>query len=249
MNPALFPVNCLFFLAAVDFHSPALWAVVLAWIMSVCVHEFAHGIVAYMGGDHTIRERGGLTLNPLQYIDPVFSVLLPIFFLLSGGIPLPGGVTHIRTDLLRSKGWCTAVALAGPASNLLLFFLFALPFHPRINWLHQSMFADEWNSLQLFLGTMVFLQFLAVIVNVIPIPPLDGFNAIQPYFDSETQAKFNHPQVGYIGLAVLYFVIFRSQSVVQGIYDLQVRMLLHLGFNDSTLEALRQAFNKVMRGG
>ena len=79
-------------LATIDFQSTLTWAVFIAWIMSVVLHELAHGIVAYLGGDYTIRERGGLTLNPIQYIDPVMSLLLPAVFLLMGGIPLPGGV-------------------------------------------------------------------------------------------------------------------------------------------------------------
>jgi Zn-dependent protease len=246
MNLSQFPVNCSFFLATVDFHSPALWAVVLAWIMSVCVHELAHGVVAYLGGDHTIRERGGLTLNPLQYIDPVFSIALPIFFLLSGGIPLPGGVTHIRTDLLRSRGWCTAVALAGPASNFVMFLLFALPFHPRLGWMHPPMFVQSWTTLQLFMGAMVVLQFVAVIINIVPIPPLDGFNAIRPYFDLQTQEKFNQPQVNYIGIAVLFFVILKSHSFIQGMYDLEDHTLAHLGFDQWTIGSIGNAFNKVM---
>src|SRR5919112_1201427 len=90
-------------LAAVDYESPLFWAVFLAWILSVVLHEFAHGVVAYWGGDYTIRERGGLTLNPLQYVEPVMSIILPIIFLFMGGVPLPGGVTYIRMDLLRSK--------------------------------------------------------------------------------------------------------------------------------------------------
>src|SRR3954465_3801689 len=101
-------------LAAVDFANPLLWAVFIGWILSVVLHEFAHGVVAYWGGDYTIRERGGLTLNPLQYVDPVGSLLLPIVFLILGGIPLPGGVTYVRTDLLRSRAWSAMMSLAGP---------------------------------------------------------------------------------------------------------------------------------------
>src|SRR5687768_11485576 len=82
---------CCRMLAAVNWESPLFWAVMVGWIMSVILHEFAHGVVAYLGGDYTIRERGGLSLNPLVYIDPVGSLLLPAVFLLLGGIPLPGG--------------------------------------------------------------------------------------------------------------------------------------------------------------
>src|SRR3954451_7457903 len=92
-------------LAAVDFATPLLCAVFIGWVMSVTLHEFAHGVVAYWGGDYTIRERGGLTLNPIQYVDPLMSIVLPVVFLLMGGIPLPGGATYVRRDLLRSRGW------------------------------------------------------------------------------------------------------------------------------------------------
>ena len=77
-------------LAVVDFQSSLTWAIIIAWVMSVVLHELGHGIVAYLGGDYTIRERGGLTLNPLQYIDPVFSLLIPALILIVGGVPLPG---------------------------------------------------------------------------------------------------------------------------------------------------------------
>src|SRR5437660_3648866 len=96
-------------------------AVLVGWIISVILHEFAHGIVAYWGGDYTIRERGGLTLNPLRYVDQLVSLALPALFLLMGGVPLPGGVTYIRRDLLRSRLWSSAVSAAGPVMNLLLF--------------------------------------------------------------------------------------------------------------------------------
>ena len=223
-----------------------LWAVVLGWIVSVVLHELAHGVVAYLGGDYTIRQRGGLTLNPFQYMDPVFSIAVPIFFLLSGGIPLPGGVTYIRHDLLRSKGWSTAVSLAGPATNFLLFLLFALPFHPALGWLHQSAYVEEWTSFQLFMATMVVLQFIVVIINLIPIPPLDGFGAIRPWFDRATQEKFNNPQVRWIGIAVLYFVVLRSPTIVQGMYNLEDKMLLRMGFDVDTIDAIGSAFNKVL---
>ena len=88
---------------------------------AVILHEFAHGIVAYWGGDYTIKERGGLTLNPLQYIHPVFSIVVPVLILIVGGVPLPGGATYIRRDLLKGDLWDTAVSLAGPAMDLLVF--------------------------------------------------------------------------------------------------------------------------------
>ena len=90
-------------LAVVDFSNNLLWAVFIAWIMSVVLHELGHGIVGYLAGDYTIRERGGLTLNPIQYIDPIFSLLIPAIIFLVGGVPLPGGVTYVRMDLIPKR--------------------------------------------------------------------------------------------------------------------------------------------------
>src|SRR5574340_360663 len=94
--------------------------VLLGWVFSLCLHEFSHAAVAYLGGDTTVREKGYLTFNPLKYTHPVFSILLPLVFLALGGIGLPGGAVYIETWRLRSRGWKTAVSLAGPASNLVL---------------------------------------------------------------------------------------------------------------------------------
>src|SRR4029077_11982516 len=89
--------------------------VVILWIFSVCLHEFAHAWVAYRGGDYTVRDKGYLDFNPLRYVHPVTSILLPVLFLVIGGIGLPGGAVYINTSLLRSAKWETAVSLAGPA--------------------------------------------------------------------------------------------------------------------------------------
>ena len=62
------------------------------WMISLCLHEFGHAIVAYFGGDTSVKDKGYLTLNPLNYTDPGLSLLLPMIFLVMGGIALPGGV-------------------------------------------------------------------------------------------------------------------------------------------------------------
>ena len=94
--------------------------VLVGWVFSLCLHEFSHALVAYYGGDTTVREKGYLTFNPLKYTHPVYSLLLPLLFLVLGGIGLPGGAVYIETWRLRSRGWISAVSLAGPTANLLL---------------------------------------------------------------------------------------------------------------------------------
>src|SRR5438045_3163598 len=152
-------------LAVTNFSSPLFWAIMIGWILSVTLHELGHGVVGYLGGDYTIRERGGLTLNPLQYIDPLNSLLFPAIALLLGGIPLPGGVTFIRRDLLRSRAWSSLVALAGPAVNFVLFLLCALPFHPKVGWIQPELDLSAVTTAQQFLGAMAKLQLLTMFLN------------------------------------------------------------------------------------
>src|SRR4051794_28360008 len=158
-------------LGITDFNEPALWAVIIGWVMAVTLHEFAHGLVASWGGDYTIRERGGLTLNPLQYVDPMMSLVLPVVFLLMGGIPLPGGATFVRRDLIRSPFWNSAVSAAGPLMNLILFALLAIPLLPAVGWIDPR--AAEWTTTQKFVGASCFLQLMSVFLNLFPVPPLD----------------------------------------------------------------------------
>src|SRR6266516_848028 len=97
--------------------------VTVLWVFSVCLHEFGHAWVAYHGGDFTVQAKGYLSMNPLRYTHPVYSILMPVAFVMLGGIGLPGGAVYIDRSLLRSRAWATAVSLAGPAMNLILILL------------------------------------------------------------------------------------------------------------------------------
>jgi Zn-dependent protease len=182
-------------LARVEFNDPALWAVLIGWVMSVTLHELAHGIVGYWGGDYTIRERGGLTLNPLQYVDPFTSILLPAIFLLMGGVPLPGGATYIRRDLLKNRGWDSAVSAAGPIMNLILFALLAIPLMPHAGWIDPTKSPPDWTTAQKFVAAMCFLQLLSVFLNLVPVPPLDGFGIIAPHLKPDLRERLSTPPV------------------------------------------------------
>jgi Zn-dependent protease len=234
-------------LSAVDFGSPLTWAILIGWIMTVVLHEFAHGIVAYFGGDYTIRERGGLTLNPIQYIDPIGSILLPAVFLMLGGIPLPGGATYIRRDLLRGSSWDAAVSAAGPAMNLLLFLLLSLPFHPAIDWITVDPSKPEtWTLSQMFLATMAQLQLIACVINLIPIPPLDGFQIVGAYMDQETRYKLMTPPNSTIAFVMFFLVVTQTPGLYQWIYNLSDRIYEGLGFDERFLIFVARAFNQTL---
>jgi len=206
-------------LAMIDFNEPALWAVIIGWVMSVTLHEFAHGVVAYWGGDHTIRERGGLTLNPLQYVDPMMSIVLPIIFLLMGGIPLPGGATYVRRDLLRSRFWDSAVSAAGPLMNLLLFSLLAYFLSPGFGWITARHLSD-WTTAQRFVGASCCLQLLSVILNLIPVPPLDGFGIIAPHLPADVREKLSTPPLSSTLFFAYFMLLWLAPGFLQAIFNL-----------------------------
>jgi len=235
-------------LAAADFNSPITWAILIGWIMSVVLHEWAHGFVAYLGGDYTIKERGGLSLNPLQYVDPIMSLLLPAIFLMMGGIPLPGGVTYIRNDLLRSRGWQSAVSLAGPMMNFILFVLLALPFHPKLGLIDPTMSVGEYKTWQIFLGAMAQLQIIAMMLNLVPLPPLDGFGVIAPYMDEETRIKVTTPPLPMFALIVMFLVLSNAQPVRDAMFHMKNRIMGLLGFDDWAIDMIRQCFNIAIAG-
>ncbi len=91
-----------------DFAADARIAVFLfvtsAWIVSLCLHEYAHARTALHSGDISIGAKGYLTLNPLKYTHALLSIVLPVIFVIMGGIGLPGGAVFIERSRIRAAG-------------------------------------------------------------------------------------------------------------------------------------------------
>lgn len=152
--------------------------VIAGWLVSLCLHEFGHAVTAWRFGDHDVAVRGYLTLDPRRYSNPGLSLGLPMLFIALGGIGLPGAAVYVRTSFM-TAAQRTLVSLAGPAANLVLAVLllastrlFYDPAHPVL-----------WAGVA-FLG---FLQVTAVLLNLLPIPGLDGYGALEPHLSPETQ--------------------------------------------------------------
>jgi Zn-dependent protease len=148
--------------------------VMLGWVLSVMAHEFSHAAVAYLGGDVTVARKGYLSFDPRRYGDVGVSLVLPLLALALGGIALPGGAVYLRNDLMRSRAWRAAAALAGPAATLAVLILLA-----SVLGLWQA--AGAQSPLFSALSLLAFLQAMALILNILPIPGLDGFGAIRPF--------------------------------------------------------------------
>jgi Zn-dependent protease len=122
--------------------------VLAGWLISLCLHEFGHAIAAYGGGDHSVRDKGYLTLDPLRYTDLQFSILWPLVFLAMGGIGLPGGAVYVNMWALRSP-------------------------------VHRAMVSAA--ALYAVLAFLAFLQLTALVLNLLPIPGLDGWGIVEPW--------------------------------------------------------------------
>jgi len=193
--------------------------VTAGWITSVCVHEFGHAFVAYIGGDRSVRASGYLDLNPLRYANVLLSLVMPVAFLLLGGIGLPGGAVYIDRGALRSRAWDSAVSVAGPAGTLVCGLIVASPFLVPGNagWLNQTN-AGFFGALA-FLG---FIEVIALVLNLLPVPGLDGYGIIRPWLPYTLQGLAN--QYGQLGIlavfAVLWFVAPVSHAFFQAVLQI-----------------------------
>lgn len=161
--------------------------VVAGWLVSLCLHEFAHAATAYWGGDRSVRGKGYLTLDPRHYAEPGLSLVLPVLFVLMGGIGLPGGAVWINRASLRTTRIESAVSLAGPATNV-VFAVACLAAVPGVAVATAATTPDRipFYSALAFLG---FLQITAAVLNLLPVPGLDGYGAIEPHLSWELRAK------------------------------------------------------------
>ena len=143
----------------------------LALVISISIHEFSHAWSAYQLGDPTARNLGRMSLNPIVHFDPIGALML-VFMAFSGygigwGKPVPVNPYRLRTNPRIGMG---LTAAAGPFSNLVLATVVAIPL--RLAWPIPGLLAT-------FLWTLVLTNVSLAVFNLLPLPPLDGFNVVQ----------------------------------------------------------------------
>ena len=148
----------------------AIWA--LPVIFAITLHEAAHGYVARYFGDSTAYMLGRVSLNPLRHIDPIGTILVPFISLVIGGIlfgwakPVPVNFSALR----RPKQDMLWVAAAGPAANLLMIVIWAL-----LGKLGALLAGSTYAvALALMSEAGIFINAILMVLNLVPLPPLDG---------------------------------------------------------------------------
>ncbi len=175
--------------------------VLVGWVLAVSLHEFGHALVAYWAGDTSVVHQGYLTLNPLKYTHPLMSIVFPIFFLLLGAIPLPGGAVYINRAAIRKPWMQSAVSAAGPLATLLFGILLLLPFIFGLSEMSLRDHSAFWAALSL----LAYFQFFAFVLNLIPWPGLDGFGILEPWL-SPSLLQYAY-MLGGMGI-FLFFLLF-----------------------------------------
>ncbi len=184
----------------------SIWA--LPVIFAITVHEVAHGWIAKKYGDNTAYAQGRLTLNPVHHIDWFGTIILPILLLVSGTGMIFGWAKPVPVNgryFKNPRRDMAMVALAGPVSNLLMAFAWALCARIALLINIESITVP----LSLMGKAGISINLVLAVINLIPIPPLDGSRIITAMLSHNMAYKYNQlePYGFYILIALMYFGI------------------------------------------
>lgn len=163
-----------------DFNfDPAVFLIFPIILFSLSVHECAHALVAWWGGDDTARLQGRITLNPVSHIDIFGTIIIPVIAAFSS-LPLIGWAKPVPVNLsrLKKQSWDVWVTLAGPGSNLLLALIATIIMKGVV-------LVEDPAALHPVLVQMgyffITINVTLAIFNMLPVPPLDGSRVLFHY--------------------------------------------------------------------
>lgn len=175
----------------------AIWA--LPVLFAITVHEVAHGWVASKLGDQTARMLGRLTLNPIKHIDIIGTIIVPILLLVVGGFilgwakPVPVNWNNLK----KPRRDMALVAAAGPVTNLLMALLWALAAKIGL--------ATGIVGLSLMGQAGILINLVLMVLNLLPIPPLDGSRVVTAFLSG--RAAYSYNRIEPYGLFILLFLL------------------------------------------
>lgn len=196
---------------------------IIAFIIAITVHEFAHAYVSDRLGDPTARLMGRLTLNPKHHIDTLGTIIIPLFLAFSGSNFIIGWAKPVPFDqynLRNPRRDAALISLAGPASNLIVAFACSLIlqaiFRFRLPMLSQSFLGLSIYISSLILNPVIIINVVLAIFNIIPIHPLDGFKIVEGLLPEQSARQWHELEpYGMIFLIFLIFPLFGSSPINQ----------------------------------
>lgn len=194
---------------------------IIVLIFSVIIHEYMHGWTANYLGDPTAKDAGRLTINPIPHIDLWGSIILPLMFVITKmpfmfgyAKPVPFNPYNLRDQ----KYGSAKVALAGPLSN----FIIALFFGLVLRFFSSYLMAFNIILIDL-LQIIIYLNILLMVLNLVPIPPLDGSKVLLPFLPYGWQMKFLEWE--RFGFAFVLLFIFFGFSLIIPVINFLFRLI------------------------
>ena len=186
-------------------------------LIAITFHEFAHAFVADRLGDDTARREGRLSLNPLDHLDPIGTVLL-LFAGFGWGKPVHVNPSNYTRKMSMEKGEAL-VSIAGPVMNFILAIIFAIVYYGVIKLASLSFLNSEMGGIVLdLIGATVSINIGLGLFNLIPLPPLDGSKVIMPFLPYKAKSFFiNNEQIFYIVFVILWITNLTSYIITPGI--------------------------------
>ena len=213
--------------------------IIVVLLFSVIFHEVAHGWVAFKLGDPTAKNLGRLTLDPIPHIDPIMTIIVPIFlymtmgFAFGGAKPVPVNPYNFKNP----KRDMALVAAAGPASNLILAIVAIILYKIFLSFgilepmTNSRFYAEDISLLENLFQFTVIINVVLMVFNLFPIPPLDGSKILMGFLSHENAMKFeSFSRYGFIiiiGIILLGDVIHFSilGSVINPVINFSLNLL------------------------
>lgn len=206
-------------------------------IFAVTLHEAAHGWIASKLGDQTASIQGRVTLNPAKHIDPFGTIILPLMMLAIGGFifgwakPVPIAYQNLRNP----RRDMALVAMAGPGANLLMALMWAgIAKLSHLIFLHtdaQAMMHSTALFIHLTSRFGIMINCVLLVINLIPIPPLDGSRVITSFLSPRLAQKYNRLESYGLWIFLgLFFLLYATNTlgIIYGPINALIQMIRHL---------------------
>lgn len=182
----------------------ALLASIPGVLIAITFHEFAHGFAAYKLGDNTAKMEGRLSLNPLDHLDPIGTLML-LFAGFGWGKPVHVNPSNYTRKMSMEKGEAI-VSLAGPLMNFILAIIFTLIYFAIYKFAGLGfIYSTTGRIIMLLISATISINIGLGVFNLIPLPPLDGSKIIMPFLPYNAKQWFrNNEYIFYIVFVVIW---------------------------------------------